>query len=315
MTPRSLSALLRIDPAEASLEKRGFRTAGDRVRAGLEGAGRAFIRGYNGALGEPDYSSLEARLQEVPRERRGFAFEGAAMASRLLDLLFPWGHRRFPKLLEEAGDRHVYMLYVGAGWAHARTRRIPRSPPSELDPLLVWLLYDGAGFHEGYFRTVRFVADGARPRRLHGYATRAFDQGLGRSLWFACGGDPRELAGSIGRFPASRRPDLWSGAGLACAYAGGADLEALRAVRRLAGAEAPALAQGAAFAATARQRAGLDSADTDLAVRILCGRSVREAADITRAAAHDVRPNGPLPAYEMWRSRIRAALAPAFEAA
>src|SRR3712207_8380154 len=47
------------------------------------------------------------------------------------------------------------------------------------------------------------------------------DQGLGRSLWFVQGADVRRIPATVNAFPAERRPDLWSGLGLACGYAGG----------------------------------------------------------------------------------------------
>jgi len=43
---------------------------------------------------------------------------------------------------------------------------------------------DGFGFHEGYFQWSRSVRKKALPKGVNGYALRAFDQGLGRSLWF-----------------------------------------------------------------------------------------------------------------------------------
>src|SRR5262245_60127955 len=99
-----------------------------------------------------------------------------------------------------------------------------------MDPLLRWLAVDGYGFHEAYFHHPRRVTLGEGPRRLTGYERRAYDQGLGRGMWFVEGADVGRLSDTIRRFAESRRADLWGGAGLACAYAGGvydAAIEAL----------------------------------------------------------------------------------------
>jgi hypothetical protein len=98
---------------------------------------------------------------------------------------------------------------------------------------------------------------------------------------------------------------LWSGIGLACAYAGGADSGAIHAVYNAAGSYNAHLAQGAAFAAKTRQVAGNESEHTDLACRIFAGRSARQAAAITDEALKDLSGDGKEPAYEVWRERIR----------
>src|SRR5436305_1533336 len=81
----------------------------------------------------------------------------------------------------------------------------------------------------------------------------AFDRGLGRGRWFICGASPDRLREMIAGFPETRHGDLWSGVGLACAYAGGVDESTLRAVQRLAGPHRFAMGQGTAFAAKARE--------------------------------------------------------------
>jgi len=302
---RLLRAALGIDPAEATFARRGFAGAGE-ARQRLETVGTAFLAGYHAALeraGDPD--ALPAALGRVDAELRGFAYEGAAMAVALLDALMPWRRPRFAAFVRGAGAPHVYMLHVGAGWALARLRRPLRGVPAGMDPLLGWLAADGYGFHEGYFHPWRTVGAGAVPDRVTGYARRAFDQGVGRSLWFVCGAEAGRIAAAIGSFGAERRCDLWSGVGLACAYAGGCPPAEAEALSVLSAAHRPALAQGAAFAAGARGRAGNPAPHTDLACRRLCGCSAHDAAAVVDAAAEDLTPHGDLPAYEVWRLRIQ----------
>jgi hypothetical protein len=307
--------LLGLSSGEATFARRGFHAGEPAARRRLEQVGATFLQGYHVALEDDALEHVALRLNAVEPELRGFAFEGAAMALALLDHLPPWRGTRWSAFARGPGEPHLYMVHVGAGWAWARLpwlRRHVERPLSTLDPVLGWLAIDGYGFHEGYFHWRRVVDEHAIPPRVTGYGRRAFDQGLGRSLWFVCGADVERIASAIGAFPSSRRSDLWSGVGLACSYAGGASLATVRELRRLAGEYRGELAQGAAFAAKARCRAGNPAAHTLTAVEVLCDRPSDLVVEVVDVALESLPPNGIEPAYEVWRQRIRARLAGAW---
>jgi hypothetical protein len=244
---------------------------------------------------------------------RGFAFEGAGMAMAVLDGL-PVGHTHHVRdFLAGPGDAHVYMVYVGVGWAMARLPRFRWPRMHAPDPLLRWLVLDGYGFHQAYFRTGRYVHEHFRaepfgwpPDGLRGYANRVIDQGIGRAAWFVGGTDPERVATLLDAFPESRRADLYSGTGLAATYAGGVDRRELEHLVELAGPHRAQLAQGAAFAAAARLRAGLVVPHNELATEVLCGTDVEAAAAVTDRA-RDGLTDGSVPAYAVWRDRIAEA--------
>ena len=119
------------------------------------------------------------------------------------------------------------------------------------------------------------------------------------------GADVAAVASAIDAFPAARRDDLWSGTGLACAYAGGCGRAAIESLRAAADEHFPALAQGVAFAAKTRQRAGNLNPHTEIVCRLVCGNTAEETAAITDAALEDLREDGGLPAYEVWRRRVQ----------
>ena len=300
--------LFQISPDEALVSTRGFEPMDGRAAERLERIGREFIGGYHAAIDENAAGALEARLNaSVERDFRGFAFEGAAMGLLLLDRLH-FSRNAFSAFLEGPANSHVYMLHVGAGWAVARLPWLRMRMPTTLDrfdPLLRWLVMDGFGFHEGYFHGSIAVGRHAVPRGVRGYAARAFDQGLGRSLWFSGGIDPERITAAIAGFAECRRSDLWAGVGLACAYAGGADLTALVRLVELAGVHLAAAAQGAVFAAETRNRAGNPAAHCDLACRTLCGMPADDAAAIARETMTGLPPDGTVPSYEIWRIRIQ----------
>jgi hypothetical protein len=179
---------------------------------------------------------------------------------------------------------------------------------SRFDSLLRWLAVDGFGFHEGYFHPSKSVEAHCVPAGLDGYSRRAFDQGLGRSLWFVNGADPDRIRAAIEAFEPRRRADLWSGVGLACAYAGGVCEVTVRQFADGCGSYLPHFAQGVAFAAKARQRAKNPAADTELACRLVCGMSCNHAAHVTDQALVGLPADGEEPAYEHWRQRIQNAM-------
>jgi len=294
-----------ISSAEASFARRGFRPTSPATQQRLEQVGYVFLAGYHAALEEPAPTRLAMRLASIEAEWQGFAFEGAAMALTLMDAFTPWGADRLQRFLAGPGHAHRYMVHVGAGWALARLRRPVAPTLQRLNPVLAWLVVDGYGFHEGYFGWQRYLGGQAR-LPLGGYAAHVFDQGLGRSLWFVAGADGAVVAEMVQSLPAPRRADLWSGIGLACTYAGGADPASMAALRVLAGPYVAPLAQGAAFAATARLHAGNTAKHTDLACRVLTGLNVVEATRLTEASLLGLPNDWPGHGYETWRQRIQA---------
>lgn len=301
-------AVFGISPEEATFARRGFRVSNIRAQQRLEQIGTAFLQGYQAVLEDDGLDALVLRLRAAEAELRGFAFEGAAMGLTLLDHVSLWNGKRLQAFLNGPGAAHVYMAHVGAGWALARLpwlRRRAEQYLTRLDPLLCWLVVDGYGFHEGYFNWRRAIERQVIPTQLQGYARRVFDQGLGRSLWFVEGADVLRISSTVASFEPGRHADLWSGVGLACAYAGGVDEGSIEAMRITAQPFTPQLAQGAAFAAKVRQRANNPAVHTEMACRILCGVSAEAAALITEVALEELQGDGEEPAYEVWRRRVQ----------
>ena len=141
--------LFGIAPEETTFARRGFPPGTERARRRLEAIGRTFVDGYHAALLDDAPERLARRLAAVDPERRGFAFEGAAMGLSLRDYLTPWRRDRWRRFLAGPGSAHAYMVHVGVGWTLARLRRSVLPALRRYDPLLRWLVVDGYGFHEG----------------------------------------------------------------------------------------------------------------------------------------------------------------------
>lgn len=292
------------------------RTPADRfggARARFQLVVETFVGGYEAALSSPDIDEVAGSFRHVAAAFRGFAYEGAAMALQLLDLLVPGKRDRVARFVSGPAAPFTYLVHVGAGWAAARLHRPPSVVLSRLDPLLGWLAVDGYGFHEGFFHADRVIARRQVPWRLTGYVLRAFDQGVGRSLWFNNGADAARVASSVARFAPERRGDLWSGVGLAASYAGGVGVDALRRLRHEAHGYEREIAQGAAFAVAARNRGDNGDRHTDEACEVLTGATPGHVAGLVRALEPREAEGDGAAAYERWRTNVRLDLARAFE--
>lgn len=260
---------------------------------------------FYATVDNPRFEVLVPRLDAVDEQLRGIAYEGAGMGLMLLDSLFPW-RNRLAAFLEGPGAAYRGLVLIGAGLV---LPRIPLRPDRYLarhDPALRWFMMDGYGFYEGFFHWRASIDRRLVPTRLHGYARRAFDQGLGRCLWFTTGADVGRVAAAIGPFPAARKPDLWRGIGLACAYAAGVvDRESIGSLLAAAGPHRADVAVGVAVAAVIRAETGHPAPHTELACDVVWGRDSDAVAAVAVAQRQDLPADGPEPAYESWRRRVR----------
>ncbi|GAA2409673.1 DUF1702 family protein [Streptomyces glaucosporus] len=307
--------------AEVGFAGRGFPVEPNERTRRLEAVPQAVVCGFEWGIGDRDPADTERRLSMVDPEVRGFAYEGATMAFVIRDVMGPRG-RRTRNLLEGSGRPHVFLNYIGIGFAMARLPRplwgkaMPKLSGAEYYPAMSWLAVDGYGFDRAYFDTARWVDEQRVPRAYAwegdpDYFLRAVDQGIGRALWFIHGGHAGHVAAAVGRFAHRRRADLWSGVGLAATFAGGGTPAELAALREDAGEHRDHVAQGSVFAAKARHHAGHVPEHTRAAARVLAGLDVEAAAELADDCA--VAPDGAAgrPAYESWRRRVRERLAPA----
>ncbi|MEO3867451.1 DUF1702 family protein [Nonomuraea sp. B12E4] len=313
--------LLAPSLAEVTFQVRGFPAPPSPAVPRLEAIPQSVVCGFEWAIDTRDSWELERRLSMVETELRGFAYEGATMACVVLDAMGGGRGRRTRELMLGPAAPHIFLTYIGIGFAMSRLPRplwkkvVPDLSGSAYYPAMSWLAVDGYGFDLAYFHTRRWVHEQRAPvpypwEGRPDYFPRAFDQGVGRALWFIHGAHVPDVVVAVRRFAADRQADLWSGVGLAATFAGGSDGERLGELRQAAGGHAAELAQGAVFAAKARSFAGYVPAHTEAATDALTGLSVAEAAALADegGVAHDT--SGPVPAYERWRQNVRAHFLP-----
>ncbi|WP_150238098.1 DUF1702 family protein [Nocardiopsis quinghaiensis] len=282
----------------------------------LERIPEAVVCGFEWGMGTRDSREVEHRLDTVAPDLRGFACEGVTMAHTIRDVL-PLGRSdRTRELMLGPALPHTFLSYIGIGFAMARLPRplwkriLPDLTGNPYHPTMSWLAVDGYGFDLAYFDSPRWIGEQRLPRPYPWagapeYFPRAFDQGVGRALWFVHGARCGAVASAVGRFARRRRADLWSGVGLAAVFAGGAEPGDLRGLVEAAGDDGAHVFQGAVFAAKARVFSDYVPEYTEEAVRALTGLDALGAARI--ADDNRVEPGGGAdPDYEVWRAGVRA---------
>ncbi|MQS06057.1 DUF1702 family protein [Streptomyces alkaliphilus] len=294
---------------------RGFRVPPSDASRRLEAIPQAVVCGFEWGIEDRHLADTERRLAMVDPAVRGFAYEGATMACVIRDVMVP-GRHRTGDLLRGGGRPHIFLNYIGIGFALARLprrlwrRAVPELTGAEYYPAMSWLAVDGYGFDLAYFRTDRWIDGQHIPRPYAwegeaGYFPRAVDQGIGRALWFVHGGRTDHVTAAVRRFALGRQADLWSGVGLAATFAGGTTAEALAALGEDAGEHRDHVAQGAVFAAKARHHAGYVPEHCHTATRALTGLEVEAAARLADDCSVSATATGGAPAYEIWRRGVR----------
>lgn len=264
----------------------------------------ALVKGFALTLDDDRFDVLTPRIHALDVEIRGVAYEGVGMGLTLLDMFFPWKNR-LQAYVRGPGAPYASLIYIGAGLVLPRLPGRPERFLARLDPLLGWFAMDGYGFYEGFFSLQRSVEEHGVPRRISGYARRAFDHGLGRSIWFSTGANVERICAALATFPQERLADLWGGLGMACAYAAGVvDRSTIERLLVLAGPWSAQFAVGVALAAKFRQQAGTSAPHTELACEVVYGLTGNETAALTDAARQDLPIDAEEPAYEIWRQRI-----------
>jgi enediyne biosynthesis protein E3 len=298
----------------ALLFHRANRGGGEEVRRALDGALGAFSDAYTWALDDDDAGRLADRLARLPDIVRGFAYEGAGAALTVLDRFRPSPRRRFDALLHGPGEGFAVLLLVGSGLALARlsSRRLEEDT-RDRDPEMRYFPVDGYGFERGVFGSASVVAGGQVPP-LSVYGRRAFDQGLGRGLWFREATDLGRIARTIAGLPPARHADIWSGVGLAIAYAGPNTETTLATLAEASGVHRASVQLGVACAALLRSDGHNPSPYTERAASVICGRPAERIAEMARRILTSLRaavgrPDVTENPYDAFREALKAGVA------
>jgi hypothetical protein len=198
---------------------------------------------------------------------------------------------------------HATQVHVGLGWALAQLQMDPLLFISALHPMMRYRVADGYGYYEGIFRKRKSVLSQQKPEWEDATASGAYDQGLGRSMWYLNNGNIEETKKLVERFPVERQRDLWRGLGIAITYVGGCSEEKLLEIVASADTYKNALATGGVMALVSRRVAGYVTDDAAIACRVWCNKSADEAGTLLQpdllSSSYNLGN-----AYSSWLQRI-----------
>ncbi|MEX2589705.1 MAG: DUF1702 family protein, partial [Chitinophagales bacterium] len=208
-------------------------------------------------------------LNQSDKKFISVAFEGASsgIAKKALENENP-DLNNWLTYAEKAGDMHASQIYVGMGWAIAEKGLDINVFLGKFSPLMQGKVLDGFGYYHGLLRRRRFIKGLALPDSISAEQLLAFDQGIGRSLWYTAKGDLDLLIKMQQNFPEERQKAIWRGIGLAAAYVGGLDKNLSEKLLKIAGKYKIQLATGAVLAANSRKASKTTTTDTELTCEI-----------------------------------------------
>ena len=301
--PAVIGKVLALDPRRVEFRIRGFDLAEKSHEERLESIGKTFLRGYNLVLSARSLAEFEQAMAQEPVLLRGFFVEGGAMGSALVDSI-PFRRPMLGKFRARFEESYPLLVHAGTGLAMSKLSWREKAIVGALDPFYRWLAYDGMGYHNVYFQQEKTL--NSPKRKLAGYASRAYDQGVGRGIWFVSGADIGKAAAVANRMPADRRADIWSGIGLASCYAGPANENIFRNGYRHAGPNGEWFAQGIAFACSARIADQSMPETISEAINMLWGMAPENlAALVEELRLHNTaETRSDRPRYEAWRHAV-----------
>lgn len=258
------------------------------------------------ALKDPD--GLDEHLAGIDPDYVGFAIEGASMGLTMLAAKSKAQARHMAALRNGKWAPFAVLMHAGAGLAHGELGASVLDYVKAADDLTAGFAVDGYGFHLGFIAPGEHLAGQPWPKGFKGEAGRVIDNGLARSLWFGCGGDPAAVAAGVQAFKPERRGDLWAGVGFAATYAGGLSDDGVKVLVDAAGSERSSLAGGSALAAHVRVQCGNLTPAVGTTCKALTGRSAEDAAHVCADARHAAGKSTTLKAFAAWRDQVRDAV-------
>ena len=112
-------------------------------------------------------------------------------------------------------------IHVGLGWAMGEADFYNAPFLASLNPALAWRVVDGYAYYLGLFKRRVAIRERMIPAVVSDELAHAFNEGLGRSLWYINKGDTRRVLDVINHFDEARRADLFRGVGIASFFTGG----------------------------------------------------------------------------------------------
>ena len=222
-----------------------------------------FEAGQKAAEEEVNDDILIKQLSKLDKKYRSVAYEGAAMARAVADLATGHSTPHYFLGFLQHSLAHAIQVHIGLGWALSSKKIIDRRILDIFTYVMRDRILDGYGYCDGTFRRRHTIEKQQIPFFIKETELQAYDQGVGRSLWYSSRAELEQLFKCIDLFATDRKPNLWRGIGIAIAYVGGCDENILHTIADYAAIYRLNLCTGAAQAQNSRAIAETHDLDTD----------------------------------------------------
>ena len=228
-----------------------------------------FKRGKEKATTTENLNKLNEWLLELPKEFISVAYEGASMGVAIKSIEETNSLNQWNKFYNDFGLKHSSQMHVGLGWAFAELNLKFKDVDLVIDPVLKYRVLDGYGYYEGIFKRRQSIRTQQVPQHFNEIELRAYNQGLGRSLWYIAQGEVEKLVKLINIFAENRHNDMWRGIGIAVAYVGGVEALNIEQLVIGSGQHLSSFKSGVALLIQSRAKAGSIVNDTENISNIL----------------------------------------------
>lgn len=248
---------------------------------------------------KPAKQDLIQFLEAEPAVFRSISYESASfeLASQFLESTGELDH--WEEFFDFDGQTHPFHIDIGLGWAIAKLNKFPEPAWEAPMSRRRWMVFDGIGYYFALYRGRRTIKNRSVPLGMHEMDQRAFDQGIGRRLWYHVKGNMKDLFNLIDTFDPMRRGNLWRGVGVACGYVGGSNKKRLDQIAVFSGDFLKQFASGISLAMMSR--IGSNSVNDDLiqACLQICSQTKEDIVELKRSLNDEVK-SGELEFYDQW---------------
>ncbi len=239
-----------------------------------------FLDGFAVASESTVNDALHREVRSLPQTDRGVCYEGVAAGKTVRDLTAHTDLSEASELLRDE-ENYSFLLYLGIGEAMAQMKLPPQLCNAVAKEKWSGQIIEGYGFFDGYFNWHDALVDQRYPVGLEPGLRAAYDQGIGRAIYFVTNCAPAQMRDMIACFPEERRAEIWAGIGIPAAYVGGLSEREFKTFLNFAGQFRAELMQGVLLGASARAKQNAIPDHTELACNIAFGESTFKAINYT----------------------------------
>ncbi len=264
-----------------------------------------FLDGFTVAS-ELSVQKVQREVGSLPQAVRGVCYEGAAAGKTVRDLTANEDLSEASELLRRE-EEYSFLVYLGIGEALAQMKLPPQLCNAVAKERWAGQIIEGYGFFDGYFNWHDALVNQRYPQGLEPGLKAAYDQGLGRAIYFATNCDPIQMRDMISCFSEDRRAEIWSGIGIPTAYVGGLTEREFKKFLNFAGPYRAELMQGILLGASARAKQNAIPDHTELACNMILGETTFDAMRYTEPLTSLLQEREQFTMFD-WQSLVRAEL-------